>query len=91
MSRFLNLQTNFRNSSAVKKEGGLSASGTIPEILLIAIGSDDERFITSEFPESWSSCPVNILTSVVFPAPLGPRRPKNSPSLTLRLIPLSAL
>ena len=34
--------------------------------------------------------PARILMSVVLPAPFGPSRPKNSPSSTDRLTPLSA-
>src|SRR5579885_3624014 len=40
---------------------------------------------TQAAPAVGRSCPTNILMVVDFPAPLGPRKPKNSPRLTRKL------
>src|SRR6266851_5350907 len=48
------------------------------------------RPATRTDPEVFRSIVVSILIVVLFPAPLGPKNPKNSPSLTAKDIPLTA-
>src|SRR6266849_1150378 len=45
---------------------------------------------TDADPDVFGSRVVSILMVVLFPAPFGPRKPKNSPSLTLNVIPFTA-
>ena len=46
---------------------------------------------TVAFPEVFLRRVVRTLIVVLFPAPLGPRNPKNSPSFTPKSMPLTAL
>jgi hypothetical protein len=45
---------------------------------------------TAAVPPPGETSPVRMPMSVLFPAPFGPRRPKNSPVGTVRSIPSSA-
>ena len=46
---------------------------------------------TIALPEVGRSNVVSMRTTVLFPAPFGPRKPKISPALTVRLMPFTAL
>src|SRR6266481_7435703 len=62
-------------------------SGTTP-IWRLTSTARDEKFSPSSCtrPDVGASSPVSILMVVDFPAPLGPRNPKNCPAVTHRSI-----
>ena len=53
-------------------------------------GSSRSRPATVTRPEVFFSSVLSILMVVLFPAPLGPRKPKNSPRPTEKSMPESA-
>ena len=68
-------------------------SGSSPMIFLIFCSRRSSRYrnrLPSHLRSSSISRHVSIRTVVVFPAPLGPRNPKTSPSLTSRVSPSTA-
>ncbi len=81
-SRLLIMQVSSRVSWAVRKVGGVSASGTMPTRCFSLMGSVFDTPAVKTVPVSCISWPVSTLSRVVFPAPLGPKSPKNAPSST---------
>src|SRR6267143_5787641 len=59
--------------------------------LILAASFSTSKPATDAEPEVFRRIVVRILIVVLLPAPFGPRKPKNSPSLTLNVIPLTAL
>src|SRR5216684_5521216 len=73
----------FRNSDPVSRPNSAMPSGTTPICRLTSTGClvrSSPRI--SIRPELGASNPVSILMVVDFPAPLGPRKPKNCPGAT---------
>src|SRR5579863_4987355 len=80
-----------RNSAPVRRPKSAMPSGTTPIWRLTSTGcASRSRPRISIFPELGASSPVNILIVVDFPAPLGPRKPKNCPGATRRSTPSTA-
>ncbi len=74
------LQTRSRYSLTVKKLGGYSFSGTMPIIFFTPSGSFVTSMpITVALPDVGPIWPVSMEIVVLFPAPLGPSRQKDSP------------
>src|SRR6266852_689779 len=77
--------TKFKYSEPVSLPKSAMPSGTTPICRFTAT-----RLLTRSRPRIWirpavgASNPVSILMVVDFPAPLGPRKPKNWPDATLR-------
>ena len=89
---FRTAATKCRYSSTVRKLGGYSSSGTIPMAALTAMGSAAASIpITCAVPDVGGSCPLSICIVVVFPAPFGPMKPKNSPAFTCKSRPSTAV
>ena len=58
----------------------LTSCGTIPTEALTCLGFlSKSKPQTFTFPLVFATVPPRILRKVVFPAPLGPNKPKNSP------------
>src|SRR5258708_707483 len=82
----------FRNSAPVNRPNSAMPSGTTP----ICRFTSTERAAKSSprisiRPAVGASRPVSIFIVVDFPAPFGPRKPKNCPGATRRLTPSTAV
>ena len=83
--------TNFRYSAPVRRPNKAMPSGTTPIwrfTSLVRSAKSSPRI--SMRPEVGARSPVSILMVVDFPAPLGPRKPKNCPGATRRFTSLTA-
>src|SRR5229473_2110856 len=77
--------TKRRYSAPVKRSKSPMPSGTTPICRFTSIVCEEKSSPSSCMrPEVGSSSPVSILIVVDFPAPLGPRKPKNCPAVTRR-------
>src|SRR5215469_13701959 len=75
-----------RNSAPVSRPKSAMPSGTTPIWRFTSTGFlSRSRPRISMLPDVGASSPVSILMVVDFPAPLGPRKPKNCPGATRRL------
>ena len=80
-----------RNSAPVRRPKSAMPSGTTPIWRLTSTGwALRSRPRISIRPELGASRPVSILMVVDFPAPFGPRKPKNCPGATRRSTPSTA-
>ena len=78
-----------RNSWPFRKPCSRIFSGRYP-IFFLAAGFPAGLPKTLTAPAVGKTSPSRILINVVFPAPLGPRKPKTSPSFTARSTPARA-
>src|ERR1035437_2653943 len=83
--------TNSRNSTPLRRSKSSDSSGTRPMRCLISSSSPGIlRPRISMLPPSEGISPVSMRMVVDFPAPLGPRKPKNDPRGTSRSTPTTA-
>src|SRR6266478_638186 len=79
------LPTKRRYSAPVKRSKSPMPSGTTPICRFTSIVCEEKSSPSSCMrPDVGASSPVSILIVVDFPAPLGPRKPKNCPAVTRR-------
>src|ERR1039457_6237342 len=83
--------TNSRNSAPLRRSKSSDSSGTRPMRFLISSSSPGSlKPRISMLPPSAGISPVSMRMVVDFPAPLGPRKPKNDPRGTSRSTPSTA-
>src|SRR6266446_2565146 len=86
------LPTNLRYSEPVRRSKRPMPSGTTPICRFTSTGFAAKSTPKScMLPEVGASNPVRILIVVDFPAPFGPRNPKNCPAVTWRSMPSTAV
>ena len=74
---------NSKRFLGLKNASKLTSCGTIPIEDLTSLGFlSRSKPQTFTIPEFFTTVPASIFKNVVFPAPLGPNRPKISPSFT---------
>src|SRR5271163_1358130 len=84
--------TKFRYSEPVRRPKSAMPSGTTPIWRFTSTESCVKSMPrTCMRPDEGASRPVNILMVVDFPAPLGPRNPKNWPAATRRFTSCTAI
>src|ERR1022692_2277187 len=83
--------TNSRNSAPLRRSKSSDSSGTSPMRFLTSSSSPGSlKPRISMLPASQGISPVSMRMVVDFPAPLGPRKPKNDPRGTSRSTPSTA-